>query len=301
MKIYKNANLSKKHLNGAIAIGNFDGIHLGHQKVIREAKKKAQKNKIPFGIMTFEPVPVMFFNPKITNHRINSLDQKKDQLKKLKVDFLIIIKFNTNFSLITAEQFIKKLIYNKIKPVFLFVSKNFKFGYKRTGTVKTLKNYEKFYNYKTFLNKPFKKNKKIISSTLIRKKINIGKIQEANKILHREWTVKGKVISGQKRGRKIGFPTCNIKLNDYIVPRLGVYSVRVKGLKFNKKGIANIGHRPTFNGKNILLETNIFGINKNLYNKEIIISFKKFIRPEKKFKDLEHLKKQIKIDIKKAK
>ena len=113
MKIYKNANLSKKHLNGAIAIGNFDGIHLGHQKVIREAKKKAQKNKIPFGIMTFEPVPVMFFNPKITNHRINSLDQKKDQLKKLKVDFLIIIKFNTNFSLITAEQFIKKLIYNK--------------------------------------------------------------------------------------------------------------------------------------------------------------------------------------------
>jgi riboflavin kinase / FMN adenylyltransferase len=109
------------------------------------------------------------------------------------------------------------------------------------------------------------------------------------------------VIKGQRRGRKIGFPTCNLKLNDYIVPRLGVYSVKVEGPKFKKKGIANIGYRPTFNGQNLLLETNIFGINKNLYNKEIIISFRKFIRPEKKFKNLEHLKKQIKIDIKKTK
>ena len=97
MKIYKNANLNKKHCGGVIAIGNFDGIHLGHQKVINEARKKARKNKLPLGIMTFEPVPVMFFNPKISNHRINSLDQKKKQLKKLKLDFLIIIKFNKNF------------------------------------------------------------------------------------------------------------------------------------------------------------------------------------------------------------
>jgi len=119
--------------------------------------------------------------------------------------------------------------------------------------------------------------------------------------LNREWKIEGKVIKGQKRGRKIGFPTCNIKLKEYIVPRLGVYAVKVKGSKFYKKGIANIGFRPTFNGKNLLLETNIFGINKNLYNKVISVSFKKFIRPEKKFKNLEHLKKQIKIDIKQAK
>ena len=119
--------------------------------------------------------------------------------------------------------------------------------------------------------------------------------------MSREWEIAGKVINGQKRGRKIGFPTCNVKLKDYIIPRLGVYAVKVNGPKFRKKGIANIGLRPTFNGKNILLETNIFGINKNLYNKEISVSFRKFIRPEKKFKNLEHLKKQIKIDIKKAK
>ena len=301
MKIYKDANLTKKHHASVIAIGNFDGIHLGHQKVISEAKKKAKKNNIPFGIMTFEPVPVMFFNSKIKNHRINSLDQKINQLKKFNLDFLIIIKFNRKFSSLTAEQFIKKIIYEKTKCKFLFVSKNFKFGFKRKGSVRTLKKYEKIYNYKSLVTKPYKNNKKVISSTLIRKKIMSGKIKEVNKILDREWSIKGKVIKGQKRGRKIGFPTCNFKLNNYIVPRLGVYAIKAKALKFNKKGIANIGYRPTFNGQNLLLETNIFGINKNLYNKEINISFKKFIRPEKKFKNLEHLKKQIKIDIKKAK
>ena len=300
MKIYNNARLKKKHCGGVIAIGNFDGLHLGHQKVIREARKKAKKNKIPFGIITFEPIPVMFFNPKNINHRINSINQKKNQLKKFKLDFLIVIKFNKKFSLLTAEQFIKKIIYNKTRCKFLFISKNFKFGYKRKGTVKTLKQYEKLYSYRSLIINPYKKNKKTISSTLIRKKINLGKIQEANKILNREWSIEGKVIKGKKLGRKIGFPTCNMKLKNYVIPRLGVYAVKVKGSKFSKKGIANVGIRPTFNRKNLLLETNIFGINKNLYNKELSVSFKKFIRPEKKFHDLEHLKKQIKIDIKKA-
>jgi len=301
MKIYKNANLNKKYHKGVIAIGNFDGIHLGHQKVINEARKKAKSKNLPFGIITFEPVPVMYFNSKIKNHRINSLEQKKIQLKKLKLDFLIIIKFNKIFSSLTAEKFIEEIIYNKTKCSFLYVSKNFKFGYKRKGNIQTLKKYEKLYNFKCLIIRPYKKNKKIISSTLIRKKIINGKIREANTLLNREWNIKGKVIKGRQLGRKIGFPTCNLQLNDYIVPRNGVYAVKVKGSNFNKKGIANVGFRPTFNGKKLLLETNIFGIDKNLYNKEIDISFKKFIRREKKFKDLEHLKKQIKIDIKKAK
>ena len=136
---------------------------------------------------------------------------------------------------------------------------------------------------------------------MIRKKIASGKINEANKLLGRKWSIEGKVIVGKKRGRKIGFPTCNLRLDDYVVPKLGVYAVKVKNKNFYKNGIANIGYRPTFNGQNLLLETNIFGINKNLYNKVISIRFKKFIRPEKKFKNLEHLKKQIKVDIKQAK
>ncbi len=301
MKIYNNPNLNKKHLNGVIAIGNFDGLHLGHQKVIKEAKKKARKKKLPFGVMTFEPMPVMFFNNKIKNHRINSLDQKKTQLKKLKLDFLIIVKFNKNFSSQSAEEFIKKIIFKKTKCRYLYVSKNFKFGFKRLGNIKILKRFEKKYNYKNVVTKAYKKGNKTISSTFLRKKIRLGKIDEVNKLLNRNWSINGKVIKGQRRGRKIGFPTCNLKLNHYVVPKLGVYAVKVKIKNFYKNGIANIGYRPTFNGKNLLLETNIFGINKNLYNKVIDIYFKKFIRPEKKFRNLKHLKKQIKIDIKQAK
>jgi len=136
---------------------------------------------------------------------------------------------------------------------------------------------------------------------LIRKKISLGKISEANKLLNRPWCVEGKVIKGKRRGRKIGFPTCNLKLREYIVPRLGVYAVIVNFDKFKKKGIANVGYRPTFNGQNLLLEVNIFGINMNLYNKVIKVNFIKFIRPEKKFKSLEVLKKQIKTDINQVK
>ena len=301
MKIYKKPYLDKKHSNGVIAIGNFDGLHLGHQKVIREAKQKAKQYKLPFGVMTFEPVPVMFFNKEIKNHRINSLEQKITQLKKFKLDFLILIKFNKKFSSQSAEKFIKKVIFEKTKCKYLFVSKNFKFGFKRQGNIKTLKKFEKKYKFTNIVTNPFKKNNKIISSTFIRNKIRTGNILEVNELLNRNWSIIGKVIKGERRGRKIGFPTCNLKLNNYVIPRLGVYAVKVKSNNFSKNGIANVGYRPTFKGQNLLLETNIFGINKNLYNKVISINFKKFIRPEKKFKNLKYLKKQIKLDIKQAK
>ena len=301
MKIYNNANLNRKHLNGVIAIGNFDGLHLGHQKVINEARRKAKKFKLPLGVMTFEPVPVMFFSKKNKDHRINSLQQKKIQFKKLKLDFLVIIKFNKKFSSLSAEQFISKIIHKKTKCRYLYVSKNFKFGYKRRGNIQTLKRFEKEFNYKNIITSPYKRNKKIISSTLIRKKIRAGKIAEINKLLNRNWCIEGKVIKGNKRGRKIGFPTCNMKLNDYVIPKLGVYGVKVNFGKYNKQGIANIGYRPTFKGQSLLLETNVFGINKNLYNRVLGVSFKKFIRPEKKFKNLKYLKKQIILDIKQAK
>ena len=301
MKVYNNFDLDRKHLGGVIAIGNFDGLHLGHQKVIREARQKAKKFKLPLGVMTFEPVPVMYFNKKNKDHRINSLQQKKAQLEKLKLDFLIIIKFNKKFSSFSPEQFISKIIHEKTKCRYLYVSRNFKFGFKRRGNIQTLKKFEKKFNYKNIITNPLKKNNKIISSTYIRRKIRAGKIEKVNKLLNRYWCVEGKVIRGKKRGRKIGFPTCNMTLNDYAIPKLGVYAVKVNFNNHNKAGIANIGYRPTFKGENLLLETNIFGINKNLYNKVLSVSFKKFIRPEKKFKNFEYLKKQIKLDIKKAK
>ena len=301
MKIYTNLNIEKRHKNSVIAIGNFDGVHLGHKKVIAQAKQKAIKKNLPFGIITFEPVPVMFFNKNITNHRINSLEQKKNQLKNLKIDFLIIIKFNKKFSSISAEKFIQKIIYRKTMSKYIFVSKNFKFGKNRLGNVNVLKKSEKIFNYKTIIASPLTRLKKTISSTLIRNKIHSGRILEVTNLLGRLWSIQGKVIKGMRRGSKIGFPTCNIKLNDYVIPKLGVYSVLVESNNFKKKGIANVGYRPTFNGQNLLLEVNIFGINKNLYNKELKVDFKRFIRSERKFSGLEQLKRQIKIDITRAK
>ena len=296
MKIYKNLKINKVHMNGVIAIGNFDGIHLGHQKVIRQAKQKAKKYNLPFGLITFEPMPVMFFK-NIKSHRINSLNQKITYLKKMKLDFITIIKFNRSFSLLTPDQFIENIIYKKLRPKYIFVSNNFKFGKNREGNIKTLKKNEKFFGFKILITSPLKKTRKVISSTIIRKKITLGKIKEANHLLNRPWSVIGKVIQGMKRGRKIGFPTCNVKLGNYIIPKLGVYSVIVETNQYKKKGIANIGYRPTFNGQNLLLEVNIFRFNKNLYNKVIKVYFKNFIRPERKFKTLDKLKKQIKIDI----
>jgi riboflavin kinase/FMN adenylyltransferase len=301
MIIYNNLTKIKKIKKTVIAIGNFDGVHLGHQKVLRQASLKAKENKIKFGIVTFEPVPVMFFNKKIKNHRINSLKQKIDRFKKLKIDYLFIIKFNKKFSNLSYKQFIEKIIYKKFNSKYIFVSKNFRFGKNREGNIQKLKLDEKKFSYKTFVSSPFKISNKVLSSSIIRSEIKKGNITKANKFLGRKWCVEGKVIKGQKRGRKIGFPTCNINLNNYVLPRLGVYAVKVMINKIIRKGIANVGYRPTFNQKTLLLEVNIFGLKSNLYNKIIKVSFLKFIRPEKKFKNVKQLIKQIKLDIKKSK
>ena len=301
MKIFKNTSISKNYKNSVIAIGNFDGVHIGHKKVLNAAYKKAKKMKKKFGLLTFEPVPVMFFNKKILNHRLDTLSQKISNLKKEKLDFVIIQKFNQNFSKLSYKDFISKILFQKIKCKFLYVSKNFKFGNKREGNVSKLKKFERNFFYKTIITPPLKKKKKTISSTIIRKLLKNGEIKKANYLLNRKWEIIGKVIKGSQRGRKIGFPTCNILLKKYIIPKFGVYAVNVKINNIYKKGIANVGYRPTFNGKKLLLEVNIFGIKKNLYNKNINVVFNKFIRPEKKFNNIIELKDQIRKDIKQAK
>jgi len=185
--------------------------------------------------------------------------------------------------------------------LYIFISQNFKFGKRRLGNLNTLKRLEKIYLYKTIVTFPYQKKNKTISSSLIRKIISKGNIHEARKLLGRPWSIEGEVVRGEQRGREIGFPTCNIKLNSYTLPKLGVYSVRIETKNFQKKGIANIGYRPTFNGKSLLLEVNIFGIKTNLYKKILKVSFTKFIRAEKKFKNINELKHQIKKDIARVK
>ena len=303
MKVFKDANISKKFQKSAIAIGNFDGVHVGHQKVFRYTKKIAKKNKIKFGVLTFTPLPIMFFNKKIKNFRLSSEDHKINILKKNKVDFVINIKFNKKFSQTSAENFIKKIIYKKIKSKFLSISNNFKFGKNRAGDVSLLKKYSTKFNYKLVNVKPYTRYKKIVSSTKIRQLLKNGKIELANKLLSRTWFIEGQVVRGKKIGRKLGYRTCNIKIKKYILPRAGIYAVKVLigSEKFFYNGISYLGTRPTFEGKEIILETNIFDLNRNLYKKKLKIYFLKFLRKDQKFNNSQHLIRQMNKDVISAK
>jgi len=303
IKIYKNFNIIKQHKRSIILIGNFDGLHLGHQKLFKLAKNFKKKYSLNIGVLTFEPMPKMFFNNKLSNFRISNQKQKINSLKKHNVDFVIIKKFDKKFSKIKSTNFIKNILVSKLQAKFVFVSNNFRFGNRREGDVKQLIKYEKIFNYKIVKPKPLSKNKKIISSSLIRNLLMKGKIKKANEFLNREWSIEGMVKKGRQLGKKIGFPTANIDIKDYIIAKTGVYAVKVKKYGTNKfiRGIANLGYRPTFNQKKILLEVHLFNFSKNLYNKYLTVNFLKFIRKEKKFKNVSELKKQIKIDISKAK
>jgi riboflavin kinase/FMN adenylyltransferase len=303
MKVFNNTNILNKYKRSAIAIGNFDGVHKGHKKVFKETKKFAKKNKIKFGVLTFTPLPVMFFNKKIKNYRLASEKQKLKLFKRCKVDFAINVQFNKKFSKISAENFLKKIIYKKINPKLLAVSNNFKFGKKRKGDVKLLKSFGERYGYRLLNIKPFKYSKVTVSSTKIRNFLNNGKIDLANKLLSRTWFIEGVVKKGKKIGRTLGYRTCNINVKNYILPKAGIYSVKVSIDSQKKKygGVAYLGSRPTFGGKEVFLEINIFGIKKNLYKKKLRVYFLKFLRKDQKFKNSELLINQMNKDVISAK
>ena len=299
MKHFLNSLISKNYRGAAIAIGNFDGVQKGHQKVFYGAKKIAHKKKIKFGVLTFNPLPVMFFNKKIKNYKLTSQKQKFSYFKKHGVDFVVNIKFNKNFSKLDANKFIKNIIFKNINPKLIFVSNNFKFGNKRKGNVRLLKKYSKKFGYQLHEIKPYQYKKITISSTRIRNFLKNGHLDIANKLLTRTWFVEGKVEKGKKLGRKLGFRTCNIQLRNYVLPKSGIYAVKISIGDNMKKynGVAYLGSRPTFLGKKIFLETNIFNINKNLYKKKLRIYFLKFIRNDKKFKNSAQLIKQMNKDV----
>ena len=291
LKFYKNFKILNIHKNSILLVGNFDGLHLGHQRLFNLAKKYKKKFKLKIGVITFEPMPKMYFNNHLKNFRISNIFQKIKILEKLNIDFLIIKKFDKQFSKIKSKNFIKEILYN------------FRFGNKREGDVNQLINNEKNFNYKIIKPKPLKSKNKVISSTFIRKLLFNGKVELVNKLLARNWSIEAKVEKGRQLGKKIGFPTCNLNIKDYAIPQLGVYAVKIyqKNKNFPLKGIANLGYRPTFNQKKILLEVHIFNFSGNLYNKHLTIEFISFIRKEKKFKNINQLKKQINLDLESAK
>jgi len=303
MKLYKNFNVSKKHKESIILIGNFDGVHLGHQKLFKLANKYKKKFQLNIGVVTFEPMPKMFFNKKIKNFRLSDINQKNTILKSLGVDFLITKKFDKKFSKIKSDFFIKEFLSKKLDTKYIFVSNNFRFGNKREGDVNQLIKNEKIYGYKIVKPQPLILNKKVISSTYIRLLLEEGNLKKANKALTRNWVIEGIVQKGRQQGKKIGFPTCNIDIKDYVIAMPGVYAVNVKQKNSKRplKAIANLGYRPTFNQKKVLLEVHIFNFSGNLYNKYLSVEFINFIRKEKKFNNVNQLRRQIQSDLKIAK
>lgn len=296
MKVLNNKFNLKITNNCTLVIGNFDGLHKGHISILKEAIKFAKQKKLKTGLLTFDPNPKEFFL-KDKNFKIISLMEKQKILSKMKLDFLIIIKFNKNLRNLSAEDFIIKILKKKINPSKIIIGKEFKFGKNRMGSPSLLK---KYFSIKIASQKRISRKK--ISSSEIRKLISTGNISQVKKLLGRYWSVYGKVTSGNKIGRKIGYRTANIFLNDCILPHRGVYVTRLYLNKTIFDGISNFGIAPTFGRKNQdVLETHLFTPVKNLYKKNVTIEFLKFLRKEKKFKSKKNLLDQIKKDITAAK
>ena len=303
MKVFRSFSIPKKFNDSVIAIGNFDGLHLGHQEVINEAKKISLKFKKKVGVMTFEPHPKSFFKKKYEFFRLTPFRMKYELLKKKKLDFMLNIKFDKDFMSISPLDFIEKILLEDLKASHVVTGFDFVFGNKQTGNVDVLRNFCKSSKKLEFTEiKEKKMDGSEVSSSLIRELLRKGEIEKANQILSRKWSVVERVLSGEKKARKIGFKTANMRLNSYCDICFGVYKVLIElPEEISKKkfyGIANYGVKPTFMKKTPLLEVHIFDFNKEIYGKKIKVSFLKFVRKEKKFESVEKLKDQIIKDIK---
>ena len=291
MKIIRNTNLEQ--LPCVVTIGNFDGVHLGHQALLTEVKKRAHDLKLESAVITFEPNPKDYFSQNKPQTRISSLREKIELFNEIKIDRVHIIKFNQEFSKVTADEFISVLI-KQLKVKEIVVGEDFCFGRGREGGIKQLSASSMKLNIK---NKILMDGKRI-SSTLIRNLLANDKLDQANKYIGRPYSISGRVVHGEKRGRKIGFPTANIHMRHNRPPLKGVFAVKFQ----NHFGVANLGIRPSIKGeKKLQLEVHLLNFSSDLYGQHVSVIFLKKLRDEKKFKSLDELKEQIKLDVIKAK
>ena len=301
----------------AVAIGNFDGIHQGHIKLLNECKLQAQESNVSFGVVTFDPHPRDFFNPQNPSFKLLDSEEKQILLSKLGVKFLIIIEFNEQLKNCNPEEFLSQILKENFNIVKMFAGSNFKFGKNREGSIENTKTYAKSIGLEIVSIKlkqtNFISENGIISSQKIRLLIQNGQLKLANNLLGRNWCITGTVEKGKQQGREIGFPTANLNLKNFLKPPLGVYISKLKIISSKNPeicndwlpSISNIGTRPTVSGDSINLETHIIDFKENnfesnLYGRRIKVELIEFLRPEKKFNSLSELQKQIEIDTKRA-
>jgi len=286
-----------------LTIGNFDGIHKGHREIIKNLIQQTKTSNLKSAILSFTPHPKIYFN-KQKNFMINSQSKKKEILKDLGLDYLIDLNFNDKFTQLSHNEFEDKILLEKLNSKRILIGKDFQYGNQRKGNIDTLKifcekNKIELEEIGLILNDH---NSNKISSSAIRENLKSGKFELANKDLERNFSVAGKVIKGDQRGRTIGIPTANLEypLNTIAIP-YGVYAVETLIEGNTYFGIVNFGIRPTFNKDKPIVEAYLFDFDNDIYGKNIEILFHKQIRQEKKFNDIKELLNQINIDIAEAK
>jgi len=307
MKLIRGLKHLTTTLNGCVmTIGNFDGVHLGHQAVIRQVKQLADAKKIPSLVMIFEPQPLEFFAKGKAPKRLNRLGEKTLALQSLEIDYLFCVPFNDAFSHLTGQQFVLDYLVEALNVKHLVVGDDFCFGNNRSGNYDLLLKMSKQHGFTVQNTSTIQQQNERISSTKIRQLIVANEFQEAARLLGRPYALSGKICHGKKLGRDIGFPTINIKIGDIPVVVEGIFAVRVKGLDNDGSesainGVASIGTRPTVNGDGVLLEVYLFDFNRDVYGKTASVEFLKHIRAEQDFISIEALIENIQQDVKIAK
>jgi len=295
--------MSKRNV---VAIGVFDGVHLGHSKILKEAANIARRNKTKSIAVTFNPHPVSVLKPKIAPPSLISLQHRLKLMRSLGIDRCIVVDFTKEFSRTAPLFFIENMLLKKLKAGWVVVGEDFCFGKNKQADVGYLKEKAGEFGFKVASVKPLRYKGLVISSSLIRRKIQFGDLGFAEKLLGRKVAILGTVVKGNELGQKLGFPTANINPHHKVVPPSGVYAVYVKLGKKRYSGILNIGTRPTFYGiskedQEPFIEVHIFDFSKNIYGKDIEVEFMKRLRSEKRFLNKEKLIEQIEKDIKETK
>jgi len=298
MKVFENILEYKPSRESIVTIGTFDGVHIGHRKIITDMVAKGKKENLLTILLTFFPHPRMVLQKDSNIKMIDTINEKKNIFKKLGVEVLIIQPFTKDFSRMSAIKFTRDILVNGLKVSKLMIGYDHRFGRNREATVQTLKGFGLDYNFKVD-EIPAQDIESIsVSSTKVRNAIRSGDFKLVNKFLDRPFNLSGKIIKGDELGRKIGYPTANLKISEKykLKPQNGVYLIRTKLEKQTYFGMMNIGIRPTISAKNNQIETHLFNFNGNLYDHEMTLEILEKIRVEKKFESIEKLKIQLDID-----
>ena len=291
-------NLTQPLPPSAVTIGNFDGIHLGHQKVLQQLTTIADKNALYSAVIIFEPQPIEYFAPDNAPKRLSRFREKIAYLKLHKIDYLLCLKFDQSFSELSAEEFVQDLLVNRLNTQHLIIGDDFRFGKNRSGDFKSLKGYGTQYSFKVDNTETLLFDGIRVSSTRIRECIQNDDFTLAAALLGRPYSLLGKVSHGQKLGHQLGFPTINIKMGCKTLIVKGIFAVTIKDLDNRVlQGVASLGTRPTVNGVDSILEVYILDFNRDVYGYSVKIDFLHKIRDEKKFNSLEELTVNMKQDI----